>query len=130
MLNLSKKSVTKHHRFNYHPRNFDEKKEAFKKRRKIIENRLEKPGFDVLEHYQKKKKKKAIRYDLIFIALLFFVTLFLFSDLQKYFKNSIFNNSNKITIGGIPIDSSGMAGYLFLISLGFIFIKRSKKKNV
>lgn len=127
MLNLSKKSVTKHHRFNYHPRNYDERKEAFKKRKKIIENRLEESNYDVLEEYKSRRKKKDIRYDLIFIAVLFFITLLLFTNIQAYLKASVFKHLGTLTIGGTPLDSSGMLGYLFLISLGLIFIKRSKK---
>ena len=116
MFNLSKKTATKYHRFDYHPRNYDQKKEDFSKKKKIIKNRLENDDFDPLEYHLKNRTKNQPRIDLIAIAAIFFGIILFFSKVKLYF-NSITRHDS-------------LATYLLLISLGFIFIKRSKKKNV
>ena len=108
--------MPKYHRFNYTPRNYDKQKEDFLKKKKMIQKDLEEGDFDVLDQLKKRKKKTGVRTDLIFLATIFFIILVMFKEISKYFESMGLNG--------------GIGTFLLLILLGFIFIKKSKRKNV
>ncbi len=115
MFNLSNNSNTKYHRFQYHARIYDEKKDLLEKRRANLKLKMQDESYDVIEEYKKRRLKKkspliTISYILIFISILFY-----FDTIENYLER-------KYKYGAI-----GM--YFLLILLGLIFLKRSKKRN-
>jgi len=116
MFNLFKKTATKYHRFHYHPRHYNQKKEDFEYKKRRLESISGTKDFDLLTHRKKNKSSLDIKWDLIFIAVIFFGTLLFFENVNSYTDSIIKFKMAK-----------GLGAYLVLLSLGFAFIKRSKK---
>lgn len=113
MLKLFNNTTTKYHRFQYHPRNYDEKKKAFENKRANLSVERKENDFDVLKHYQKNKSKSAPRTDLIVLGALFFICILFSSQIDLFF-------TKRYKFGGLGI-------YFLLILLGLLFTKRSRK---
>ena len=113
MLNSIGKNTTNYHRFQYHPRSYDEKKNAFNQKRNSLGQEIKAGEYDVIKKYEERKAKKVFRTDLVVIGASFFICL-LFSP----FINSFFTNNYQYGQFGI---------YFLLILLGLVFTKRSRK---
>lgn len=106
----------RYHRFQYHPRNYDEREEKLEKRKEFLKEKTEDSSFDVLNQLDRKQKKEStIRFDLIILGAIFFLHIIFFNEITEYFKTK-YKFAEAVT-------------YISLILSGFIFIKRSKKKN-
>lgn len=105
----------RYHRFQYHPRNYDEQEETINQREERLKEKMKDDKFDILVEFEKKRSKKSLNLTLLIPFLLFCIIPFFFTDVENYLER-------KYRFGGIAI-------YFLLILLGFIFIKRSKKKN-
>jgi hypothetical protein len=113
MFNLSEKS--KHHRFHYHTRNHNEKKERAKGKRLLTENEMKTISFDPIKSLKKNRQNKKSNLPWTLALIVFCILPFFFSDIYIYMER-------KYSFGGI-------ATYFLLILLCFIFIRRNKKRN-
>ena len=114
MFNLS--NNPKHHRFQYHPRNYDEKEDALQGKRLLTEEEMKKIPIDVIKNYENNRLKKQSKWRSAIPFLIFSVLPFIFPNILMYMER-------KYRFGGI-------AAYFLLILLCFIFVQRNKKKNV
>jgi len=114
MFNLS--NNPKHHRFQYHPRNYDQKKEELKGKRLLRKEELKEIPVDVIRNYEERKRKKQFSWKWTLPFLAFCVLPFIFPNFLDYMET-------KYEFGGI-------AAYFLLILLCFIFVQRNRKKNV